>query len=799
MGSSGATGYTIDRSVRFDKVDDDQSFDWTPSSDGNRKTWTFSCWNRRSTTNSGSMLLTATSGSLKFYFRFLNHQLDLLRWNGSSSAFKVTTNRYFRDNSSWYHIVLAFDTTQATASNRVKFYINGGAAETSFASSNYPSQDSDWHVSQSGYEQSIGFHALDGYMAEVNFIDGQALDGSHFGETDETTGQWIPKKFEGTYGSHGYFLNFADNSGVSATTLGKDSSGNGNNFTPNNVVAGDSVLETPHNKFCTLNPQILSPQIDFGKGDLYVELGSEHKSSFGTMAVKTGKWYFECRASGGSLTKYVFGITDEGNSHVKQVSGTNYLPGSTASTYTWGDVVTIYMDDLYKNGTKESADVFGAGVDIANTEICGVAFDADTGKVWFHREGTWINGSGSASTTLDADNHDETVTTGKYYLPVIAGENVNWIANFGQDGTFAGNETAQNNTDSAGKGNFYYTVPSGFKALCSANIPTPTIKKGSDYFNTILYTGNGSASQSKTGVGFQPDLVWIKSRSFVVENMVYDSVRGTGKDLRTNDDADDGDNDQGLNAFNSDGFSIGTMGNVNQNGETFVAWNWKESATAGFDIVSYTGDGNSPRNIAHNLGVAPEVVIVKRRNSDEDWFVNVGPILPSGKDGHYLKLNTNASEGTAAGPFNSANPTSSHFVTQGDSATNADGDTYIAYCFSGVEGYSKFGHYEGNGSSDGTFVYTGFKPAFILAKTYDHSDSWHMFDSTRDTDNLSHHRTQPNLTDAESTSISTTTSNVDIVSNGFKWRGSSNDTNGNNNEYIYLAFAERPFKYANAR
>lgn len=196
MGSSGQGGYTIKRSVRFDKVDDDQAFDWTPSSSGDRKTWTFSCWHRRSKLHSGAMLLAATSGSLKFYFRFLYDRLDLLRWNGSSAAFQVTTSRRFRDTSSWYHIVLAFDTTQATASNRVKFYVNGDAAETSFATSNYPNQNTDWHVSQSGYEQSIGFNALDGYMAEVNFIDGQALDGSHFGETDETTGQWIPKNLK---------------------------------------------------------------------------------------------------------------------------------------------------------------------------------------------------------------------------------------------------------------------------------------------------------------------------------------------------------------------------------------------------------------------------------------------------------------------------------------------------------------------------------------------------------------------------------------------------------------------------
>ena len=253
-----------------------------------------------------------------------------------------------------------------------------------------------------------------------------------------------------------------------------------------------------------------------------------------------------------------------------------------------------------------------------------------------------------------------------------------------------------------------------------------------------------------------------------------------------------------MDSIDSDGFTLKDGDNTNQNNESYVAWNWKESATAGFDIVSYTGDGNSPRNIAHNLGVAPEVVIVKRRNDTEDWFTNVGAVLGSGKDGHYLKLNTTATEGTAAGPFNSANPTSSHFVTQGDSATNANNDTYIAYCFSSVEGYSKFGIYTGNGSDNGPFIYTGFRPAWLIYKRVDDTGKpWYINDSVRSPYNVIHNTTVASTNAVEQTSSNNT---IDFYSNGWKVRkGATSTLNASGGQFLYMAFAESPFKYSDAR
>jgi hypothetical protein len=326
-----------------------------------------------------------------------------------------------------------------------------------------------------------------------------------------------------------------------------------------------------------------------------------------------------------------------------------------------------------------------------------------------------------------------------------------------------------------------------------------TINKSSEYFNTVTYSGNGS-TQSITGVGFQPDWVWIKTRNTTGQHEVFDAVRGATKYIVTN--ATDPENTvaTSLTSFDSDGFSLSSQPAVNNGSNTFVSWNWlgggtgvsntdgsitstvSASTTSGFSIIQYTGNGSSGATIGHGLGVVPKVVIVKLTSgSGYDWGVYHAS-LGNTKN---MRLNLTDSVATSTAFWNDTTPSSS-LVTLGNNATvNGSGSTYIAYCFAEKKGYSKFGSYTGNGNADGTFVYTGFKPAFVLFKPSSAIENWQIHDNKRPSynpcDNIA-----PNNSSAEAT----TNDFVDLVSNGFKLRSATYSASGVT--YIYMAFAENP-------
>jgi len=329
-----------------------------------------------------------------------------------------------------------------------------------------------------------------------------------------------------------------------------------------------------------------------------------------------------------------------------------------------------------------------------------------------------------------------------------------------------------------------------------------TINKSGDYFNTKLYTGNGG-TQSITGVGFQPDWVWIKQRSNAEDHFLFDSVRGAKKRLISNS-TDVEDTHESLTSFNSDGFSLGNARNeVNQNGASIVAWNWKANGqgspntagsinttytsvntTAGFSIVKWTGNGSNGATIGHGLGAVPKMMIFKILSSADDWTV-YHSFLGAGKK---LNLNNNDAEATVAEIFNNTEPTSSLITFGTHSRTNTNGANYVGYIFAEKTGYSKFGSYTGNGNADGTFVYTGFKPAFVMIKeTNTNGTDWRMMDNKRSTFNLVDDRLFPNLNNVENTG-----DGYDFLSNGFKIRSSGGDFNGSGDSYIYMCFAEAP-------
>jgi len=312
------------------------------------------------------------------------------------------------------------------------------------------------------------------------------------------------------------------------------------------------------------------------------------------------------------------------------------------------------------------------------------------------------------------------------------------------------------------------------------------IDKPSDFFNTKLYTGNGNSGHAQTGVGFQPNWVWLKERSGTEYHNFYDSVRGVTKRLSTQPAGAAQTTISGLTAFGSDGFTVGAADTANKNSSTYVAWNWKKTADAGFDIVSYTGTGSN-RTVAHNLGVVPQMIIVKRYNDGTASWMMYHQSLGNNK---YLSLDSSAAEDT--GHWNSTSPTASVFSVDTDQRVNANSASYIAYVFAEKTGYSKFGSYTGNGNADGTFVYLGFKPAFVLYKKSSGIENWFMHDNKRQGYNPENELLFPDLANAESTD-----NRIDLLSNGFKAISSDGGINASGATYIYMAFAENPFVASN--
>ena len=544
-------GYNLESSLRF-RSSANASLERTPTTSGNRKTFTWSGWVKLATTGTARDLFSVWDGTTNANHSHVmrvgsNHQLY---FQSNTSAWYYTSS-VFRDYSSWYHIIYVIDTTQATSANRCKIYVNG--VQQTLTDAGLISQNQDLHFNHT-YKHMIGNYVydltldFDGYMTEVNFVDGQALTPSDFGETDTTTGVWKPKRYAGTYGNNGFYLPF-----------------------------------------------------------------------------------------------------------------------------------------------KETQQATG--------------------------------------------------------------------------------------------------------------------------FNTVLFTGT-NATQSISNVGFSPDLIWFKNRSGANNHALYDSVRGRALSLISNATNSDITSSTGndLASFDSNGFTVGPIQNhtsTNGSGQSIVAWNWKANGSgvsntdgsitstvsantsSGFSVVTYTGTG-SAATIGHGLGIAPSMLIVKRRSDASTWAVYHAS-LGAGK-----KLELNGTSGAITNAqFFTSTPTSSVFSLGTEYDVNGSGGTFVSYCFAPIEGYSAFGSYTGNGSADGPFVYTGFRPAFVVVKTINgHADSWFTYDSARDSYNPETKRIKLDTSGSESTDGLVS---FDFVSNGFKLRSSNQGWNENGTTYIYAAFAENPFKNSLAR
>ena len=609
----------------------------------------------------------------------------------------------------------------------------------------------------------------------------------------------------GTY----IYMAFAD---TREAAFWKDVSGQGNHWTPNNLDYRDSLVDSPANNFCTLNPldKLNSPTLSEGNLKYYPNVNGVARS---TLGFNSGKLYFEIyQASTVSpSTPFGYGLCElEG-----PVTHTAFKQGLLV----YGDNGAGHSVLTYVNGSLVQNDT-GYFSTTAVGDVWQFAYDADTGKVWVGRNGTWFNSGDPAAGTGYIYQFSGDYTIG----PVMdhAGANYTAILNTGQDSTFAGATTAGGNTDGNGKGDFKHPVPNGFLALCSANLPTTTIIDGSEHFNTVLYSGDGATSKAITGVGFQPDFNWVKQRNIAQSHTLTDAVRGVGFILSSNaTSAEYSLTTYGqVTSFDTDGFTVSKGSNAtysyyNQSGGTYAAWNWKAGGTAvsntdgsitsqvsanvdaGFSIVSYSGTGANA-TVGHGLNTEPQMIIAKARaNGSSYWLTyHSGVASPSTS---YLSLNTTSAVDTGgASVWNSTAPTSSVFSVGTSTWINPSGGDMIAYCFANSD-TTKVGSYTGNGSTDGPFVYTGFRPAWIMWKRTDSSSGgeWVIQDTTRREFNPVNVSLYPNLSNAEATGE--TFRVQDTLSNGFKLRSSAAQCNASGGTYIYLAFAEHPFKYANAR
>jgi len=808
---------TIDQSLRFEDGDSAHlSRNPDANSSNGRNLNTTSFWVKRGNLGSTQMMYAVGSSFPSNHndssiIQFLSD--DTLRYrteSAGSATSQLDTTRVFRDVSSWYHIHLIFDRDNSTEADRLKLYING-VRETVFDTANYPttSQNSQFTNNKLTYIGRSTANYFDGYIAEFVSIDSAAVSHDSFGELKD--GIWIPKDISSglTYGDNGFRLTFeATGTATTAqdttaqTNIGDDQSGLGNNFAVSGLVASDVVPDSPTNNFAVLNTLYnnASSGVTYSEGNLKIATTNTGYYATATNFIpNTGKWYAEFHAGDANP---LIGITR--GTGVKATSSLYITTGSTNHVAYYGN-----NGYLYNNGTNQlTAD---SGKTMSAGDIIGVTIDYEAGEAkWYKNNSLMYTASSLTLTDItfavsDLSNSLSTTV----------------IANFGQDSSFAGNKTSGSAaaSDANGQGDFFYTPPSGFLAMCSSNLSEPAIIDASEYFNTVLYTGN-SGTQSITGVGFQPDWVWGKNRGNTYNHVMYDSVRGVENRLEITATSTETVKDDGVTAFGTDGFSVGDDGALNENAKGIVAWNWKagtafsndasatsvgtiDSAgrvdtTAGFSIIGYSGT-SSAGTIAHGLGKVPSMYIVKSRTNGTFWAVYHSDL--TGHATTYLDLDNSVKEQTGQTHWNSTAPTNEVFSVNTQGSVNDSSHTYIAYCFADIEGYSSAGVYKGNGNANGTYVHTGFRPAWILVKRSDSNTGsyWWIHDNKRnttangnDTDATLH----ANANTAESGLIDCET---DFLSNGFKIRNTANQANNSSGTYIYLAFAEQPFKYANAK
>jgi hypothetical protein len=615
--------------------------------------------------------------------------------------------------------------------------------------------------------------------------------------------------------------------------------------------------------FCTWTPLLGikddgSSGITFSNGNTTATQTHNGIATTGTHAVSSGKFYWEIYYSASSdfsdghllagwqslryNVDYAYTRQQPGSGQGapdRNVWGSHLMNYKGAGTSAFQGGYLSAGNDV-NNDTYDGA--YNLGLRVGSAKTLQFAGDFDNHKLYFGVDNTWYSlansGTGGSAANTDSGSFNtsygwsiETAWQGYQWTPAcwFSGAASGTVAtiNAGQDSTFAGRLSAGGNADANGFGDFRYAPPSGFLALCSANLPISAdidpAQTDDDYpqkqFNTITYTGiGGTSANNVTGVGFQPDLIWISNReqnaSFT--NTLVDSSRGRSKVLysqRTDAEATSSTN-RDISSINSDGFTIQDTSNIdgNQSGIGYVAWCWKANGgvtssntdgsitstvqantKGGFSIVTTSGTGSNG-TIGHGLGAVPKLIFTKRRSGSTSW-VTYHPNQGSGGTGGelgYMHLDATQAFSDLNTIWNDTAPTSDVFSVGTATNVNASGSTYVHYCWAEIEGYSKFGSYVGNYNTDGTFIYTGFRPRMLFVKRSDATNSWFVWDTARTTFNKMNSYLYWDLSNAEETGYA-----IDVLSNGFKLRGQNNATNNSGGTFVYGAWGDVPFKYNN--
>ena len=782
-------GAVIERSLRWDGGINNNAPQLKRTGSSTSSSYTVSMWFKYTGVGRNELNLLFSLGQSNdgnSAFMGIDNNDRFVLYDGAAGGYQFTSTRVYRDPSAWYHFTLSVN------SNSYTIYINNESIDTGTIRSLDTSSDGLRIGIQYG-----NYYPFHGYIADFYLIDGYAYDSSFFGYTDFQTGKWRPKRYEGAYGTSGFHLEFKDNS--STSTLGKDTSGNGNDFTTYNFAVSDSMPDTPTNNFATYDILAESGG-SYSEGNLKVVSTADSASS--TIGFTSGKFYFEVYVD--ATNNMYIGV-------IPIDFGLNPLRGGG---WNHGAIAYKFNGDQYSLKAGQSSATASYGSSYTAGDIIGCAVDVDNDTVTFYK-----NGVSQGNTTNGVSYMSPTGAKDQTYGAIVycnGGNNI-MRANFGQDSTFQGTVSAGGNKDASGMGDFKYAVPSGYNALCSKNLPpnVPYIIRPQKHFDTLLYTGNGS-SQTISGLNFAPDWVWIKNRnsSSARSHILTDRIRGATKSLLLPETDAETTQVQDLSAFTSDGFTVGNYERVNENSKNLVAWCWKAGGNsntfnvdgkgyataaaagitdgsialtgasvnteAGFSIVEYTSpNSSSDQTVGHGLGKKPDWILVKNLDNSYNWDI------------YHSSLGYNSSliftsARTRSGAFG-AEPTSTVYTSK-NNYTHVSTNKYVAYCWTEIPGYSKFSSYTGNGNADGLFVYTGFRPAFVLTKMYvGINENWTISDSTRSTHNPVDAFLRPDETTAETSGAA----KMDFLSNGFKLRNSDDKTNRNGGKYIYVAFAEQ--------
>ena len=791
QGTSKGSGavYEIENSLRLDGTGD---MSRSVGSDGNLREWSWSFWVKRSGLgtngglgfNIGGTYLNASNRSIVRFYSSGNGTDDFLWAEYVGGAWKEDqwTDAQYRDPSAWSHILLVWNTDGGTTP-RARRYING-VQVTELGSSPAAAANADSATNKSGTFQlfdQAGYpgREFEGYCAEMHFVDGTALAPTDFGEFN-TDGVWIPIKTSGiTYGSNGFYLDFADSS-----ALGNDVSGNNNDFTSSGLATTDQMLDTPTNNFSIFSPiascNVSGQALTISDGNLRTSAGGTSNAieAITQIGPSSGKWYAEFTLNAAPQLSNQYPVIGVIGADLN-ITGGNNVGNSTFRGYVPNGTIS---------GGASYGDTFGNG------DVIGVALDLDNQKIWFSKNGTYQNSGDPAAGSNAAFTN---LTDGLFYRFCIS---------------HAGS-TATDVTGNFGASAFATAAPTGFLALNTANLPTPSITDGSAYFQPTLYTGTGS-SQAVSQAGnstFQPDWVWIKGRSGATEHVLTDAVRGVTKELSTNDAGNEETVAQGLTTFGSAGFTVGTDGSYNTSSATYVGWQWKANGsgssnedgsinttatsantTAGFSVSTYTGNATVGATVGHGLGIAPKVVIVKSRSggSAESWVFGHDSV--GWTKAMYMQAIT--APYTLDIYWNNTAPTSSVVTLHDHAVTNGSSYTYVMYAFAEIPGYSSFGSYTGNGSTGtgGVFVHCGFTPAMVILKRTNSAQEWQIYDNQRSPTNVMSKLLKPNDSAAE-VDNAPGDNEISFLSNGFQLNEDNGGMNASGSSYIFAAWAEVPF------